>query len=225
MQHTKICPVCKSTFTTRKIRQVFCSHHCVAKKYNVDKIKTPNTTCQTCNKPIKVKPHTLLKNTNNFCSKTCGGIFIREDPENALNTHTIKTETCWLWTGSKYKNGYGRIRSLKRGLLTHRVAWELTYGPIPDELQVCHKCDVRNCVRPDHLFLGTNDDNIRDMHSKNRHVYGARQHMAKLDDDKVRNIRELYEQGNISKKQLAERFGVSATSIDDVVKFKSWKHV
>ena len=83
---------------------------------------------------------------------------------------------CWEWAGGRDNDeGYGRIREGRGGspfLLTHRVAWELTQGPIPDGLMVLHKCDNPPCVRPDHLFLGTNTDNMRDASAKGRMQHG-----------------------------------------------------
>jgi hypothetical protein len=80
-----------------------------------------------------------------------------------------KTDTCWLWAGPTFRSsGYGRFNINREHLAAHRVAWELTNGPIPAGLFACHHCDVRQCVRPDHLFLGTQADNVRDMFVKGR---------------------------------------------------------
>lgn len=81
------------------------------------------------------------------------------------------TPTCWLWEGGLYPNGYGRIRSGPAVLgeqLAHRVAYERFVGPIPDGLHICHRCDIKNCVRPDHLFAGTRKDNMQDAVQKGR---------------------------------------------------------
>lgn len=82
-----------------------------------------------------------------------------------------KTESCWLWTGTRNSKGYGRFRDNDRMIVAHRIAWDLAgRGPIPAGMQLCHVCDVRACVNPEHLFLGTQSDNMRDCVKKGRHV-------------------------------------------------------
>lgn len=88
--------------------------------------------------------------------------------------YTLKGPGCWLWTGSTYGSGYGVLRTMSsRGtyplVAAHRISYELHFGPIPKGMMCCHICDRRDCVRPDHLFLGTASDNNWDMASKGRH--------------------------------------------------------
>lgn len=88
-----------------------------------------------------------------------------------------KSDGCWEWIGRKDGGGYGKVYDEgKRDLCAHRVAWALTYGPAPHDAQVLHRCDNPACVRPDHLFLGTNTDNMRDMVAKGRHSQSRKTH-------------------------------------------------
>lgn len=107
-------------------------------------------------------------------------------------TKVEKTAYCWNWTASLNTAGYAKIgvggggNGHTRG---HRVAWELTFGPIPTGMHVLHKCDNRKCVNPDHLFLGTNADNMADKISKGRHVLppGAKEKMSAAAKKRWRN--------------------------------------
>ena len=115
----------------------------------------------------------------------------------------------------------GRGRSYR---LAHRVAWEFTYGDIPPNRYVCHRCDVPTCVNPSHLFIGTHADNTADMVTKNRQAKGVRQGHSKLTEGKVREIRACW-LVMASQPELARQFGVRQSTISGIVLRKSWKHV
>lgn len=90
-----------------------------------------------------------------------------------------KTDACWLWRGGVKPNGYGRfVIGHSTQVYAHRFAWELTNGAVADGLFVCHHCDTPLCVRPDHLFLGTHTENMRDMLAKGRHFTPWRRRTA-----------------------------------------------
>jgi hypothetical protein len=128
---------------------------------------------------------------------------------------------CLLWTGSRNRKGYGTLG----GKLAHRLAWETAVGPIPEGLMVCHRCDVPACVNPEHLFLGTAGDNMRDAQQKGRLAVGERQPQSKLTAEGVQQARALKASAGLGRRRLARRFGVSASVMKRVLSGKDWAHV
>ena len=137
---------------------------------------------------------------------------------------------CWLWVRGLNKNGYGSMSVSppvkgRRAQTTHRVAWKLFKGPIPAGMCVCHRCDVRSCVNPDHLFLGTNADNTADMNAKNRQRHpgqkGEKNGMAKLTAAEVLAIRQRRAQGE-NWKALAKEYGVHHQTIWKITSNMRW---
>jgi hypothetical protein len=140
---------------------------------------------------------------------------------------------CWPWRGDCSDSGYGRIRvgsaadGTRRMELAHRVKWRITFGDIPDGLDVLHKCDNPPCCRPDHLFLGTNADNMRDRDAKGRgtpppHYVGELHPRAKLTANDVATIRTLVASG-ASQSALGRQFGVTHSAIGRIVRGTGWK--
>lgn len=137
-----------------------------------------------------------------------------------------KTESngCWEWTKYKNSKGYGSLTFRKRAIRAHRLAWELTNGPIPEGVMVLHKCDNPSCINPDHLFLGTNDDNMKDCASKgrirNNSYRGEKSNLVKLTAEKVLEIKRL--KGVKSQYEIARQFGVTQGCIGRIHRGLNW---
>ena len=130
---------------------------------------------------------------------------------------------CRLWVGSVSPKGYGVLEVNKKARFTHRVAYEIAYGPIPDGLLVCHRCDTPACINPEHLFLGTNADNMADMVSKNRQarIRGEGHVRAKLNLEQVHAILAS-DKTNLA---LAVEYGVSKSLISHIRTGRNWHYV
>ena len=136
-----------------------------------------------------------------------------------------KSDKCWEWQGCRFSNGYGRFttRAPYKQNLAHRFAYILTFGEIPYNLMVLHKCDNPPCVRPDHLFLGTCQDNANDRVNKGRSLKGEQHPSAILTEKQIREIRSLR---NIRPQwELALEFNIKQVTVSDIQRRKRWKHV
>jgi hypothetical protein len=124
---------------------------------------------------------------------------------------------CWLWRLHVNACGYGTIRSMGQWL-AHRVSWMIHRGPIPQGVDVCHSCDVPRCVNPDHLWLGSHLDNMRDMDRKGRCLRGGPIKLTADDVDAIRAMRVF----GTSQQFVADRFGVSQVMISRIWRYKNW---
>lgn len=139
--------------------------------------------------------------------------------------HATQTNSCWIWQGSPTKDGYGQIKGHNREMLrAHRVSYMLHKGKIPAGLEVCHTCDTRLCVNPDHLVIGTRQFNEDDKVAKNRQAIGEAHGKALLNSIKVKRIRRMYTKG-ATYDALASKFHVNRSTIAQVVLRRTWKHV
>lgn len=137
---------------------------------------------------------------------------------------------CRLWLASVQTNGAGQFGTIESPSETaYRVAWRLTYGPIPEGRQVNHRCDVRLCCEPTHFWLGTQAENLADMAAKGRARQGQHQGAkgednvtAKLTWEKVRALRQTRAQQGLTVKQLAKRFGIGASQVSRILTNKCW---
>ncbi len=134
---------------------------------------------------------------------------------------------CWNWIGGKDGGGYGSCKFFGMTKKVHRLSYELFVGVLDLNKDVCHTCDNPSCAFPGHLFLGTTSDNIQDMLMKNRHrpLKGIMNPKAKLDEDQVRSIRNLYHGGEHSSIDLGKQFNVAAATICRIVNRENWKHI
>ena len=151
-----------------------------------------------------------------------------------FNSRVAKGNGCHLWLGSLDPCGYGTFSFNGKNTKAHRFAWSVKNGEIPKGMMICHHCDNPSCVNPDHLFIGTQFDNMRDMHDKNRHTMrdkswvekraaydGANNPNAKLTADIVRTIRSSTEKATV----LAAQYGVHRNIIYGILKRTSWKNI
>lgn len=140
---------------------------------------------------------------------------------------------CWLWLGADKGNGYGHATHERKSWPAHRLAYHLCRGPVPDGVDVCHRCDTRLCVNPGHLFLGTRTDNMRDAKRKGRLSSGRRHALtvcgengsgAKLSAAQVLSIRAEAEAG-ATPKELAARHAVGVDNIRRILRRDTWKEL
>lgn len=139
-----------------------------------------------------------------------------------------RSGVCWVWTGTTTRKGYGQFSLGRRDEgsdMAHRLAWEQDHGPIPEGMQVCHRCDNPPCVNPEHLFLGSAAENQYDKRRKGRAARGERNGGGgKLTADDVRTIRANLSTGATCAAE-ARRTGVSRTMIYAIRDRRKWNHV
>lgn len=143
-----------------------------------------------------------------------------------LNNIRLNRNGCWLWTNSMFANGYARTGIQYKIDVHKRRAYRLSYllfkGEFNKDLVLCHTCDNPRCVNPEHLFVGTTQDNMDDMKQKGRSLVGEKHHKSKLIESDVVYIRNNV---NVGICELANKFNVSDCTIRDIIKNRSWKHV
>lgn len=176
-----------------------------------------------------------------FCSQPCQSRFTQagrrctlENPQvwfwpnvnksGPVPPHAHELGQCWEWMGKLNRLGYGKTWFLGKTYTAHRAAWAISKGSEAGGLFVLHRCDNRKCVRADHLFLGTALDNARDMIRKGRDAKarGEIHGFAKLNSGAVSEIRKNSHKGASFH---AKRYGVSRTTVRDVLNFKTWRNV
>lgn len=131
---------------------------------------------------------------------------------------------CRLWTGSMFREGYGSVRAAGKNRGAHVVAFELAIGPVPPGLSVLHKCSVKACVEPSHLFAGTQAESMALKVAKERQARGETNGNARLTEAEVLEIRSRDRHGE-ARDDLAAKFGVSPVTVYDVTQRRTWRHI
>lgn len=214
-------------------------------------------TCPNCGKDFWRSLSQVNQRPYRCCSPECNIAYrntTRDERFWILVDKSAGPDKCWHWTGYCGTNGYGQVKIRNRRTSPHRYAYELTFGPIPKGMVICHKCDNPPCCNPAHLFLGTYSDNTQDSIRKGR-GYGGDRHWTKLHPERVirgdkhlfhqhpelmqgensnsailtakqvQEIRHLYATGNIKQRELAIQFGIDQTTVSSIVLHKLWKSI
>lgn len=181
--------------------------------------------CQSCGKYFAAIPAEVKRGRAKWCSRAC--YYDRQNTSipKRFWAKVRKTNSCWIWTGASYSAGYGIIGTtgLNGGrMVTHRLSWLIHYGEIPKGMMVLHKCDNPPCVNPEHLFLGTIQDNVDDMIKKGRHRFLGN---AKISPEEVRVIRAEYADGKATMAELAKRYHLGPTAVLNIIHRTRWKDI
>ena len=145
-----------------------------------------------------------------------------------LHANLTKRGRCVEWTGRVDKDGYGIIalpRTRGRHKGAHVVAWEQVHGPVPDGMQVCHRCDNPPCCEESHLFLSDAVGNQADKVAKGRHARGSTVGTSVLTEAQVFAIRAAFVPRRVTAKVLAARYGVSKVTVDRILQRRAWTHI
>jgi hypothetical protein len=201
-------------------------------------LKSIKKTCEVCSAEFFVSKSAERIHKPRFCSPKCCGESRRgktthtQTIEEILATRVDKTSGCWIWTGSRSSTGtdggYGELRYNNKLYHVHRLSWSIhNKQEIPSNMEVCHECDMPPCFNPDHLFLGTHKDNMQDMARKGRSgiLRGTDSLSAKLNEEKVLEIRRIHSEGSLGYRKLATMFGVDRSTIRSIVIREKWTHI
>lgn len=231
------CKVCRAPFLTHPSklktgRGIYCSLTC---RSSIRKTLPVERICKHCSKQFTL-PSWIARRADRigegqFCSHSCASRHQLSDPQERFwqQVKKVKGEkSCWLWAGDTSPDGYGKFSLFRdekwHSLRSHRYVYEITYGTIPVDLLVLHECDNPICVRPDHLFLGTQQDNIADKVTKRRQARGEKMATAKLTASQVQMIRSGARMG-LTLTEIAKVYRVSIETISAICRYRTWKHV
>lgn len=152
---------------------------------------------------------------------------MENDVISRINQYTFPEPNtgCWLWgAATRDKKGYGVLKVKGKMQFAHRLNYQIHKGEIPKGLFVCHRCDTPTCINPEHLFLGTTQENTQDRTNKGRDIRGEKQWNSKLTDAIVTAIRDAHKAG-YKRKDIAKYFGVKYGHVTDILNRRAWTHL
>jgi hypothetical protein len=151
----------------------------------------------------------------------------KENPFTRFWAKVEKGPGCWAWTASRDKDGYGQFWFREKMRKAHVASFLMHVGEVPDGTQVCHTCDNPWCVRPEHLFAGTHQDNVNDKVTKGRQArfLGEKNPAAVLTETDVRGIKQLLAAGNETLAAIGSKYGIAAPHVHHIKSGKLWAHV
>lgn len=179
--------------------------------------------CPTCGTLYDARSHNHKE--RRFCSHACSRVALYGTPARfwARVDRSQGDNACWPWTGARKPFGHGNLSWHGRYDVAHRIAYELTVGPITPGAVIRHRCDNPPCCNPRHLVPGTHADNVRDAHDRGRCATGERSGTAKLTAAEVAEIRQRYAAGGVRQRDIAADYRVSQTLIGLIVRGKRWR--
>jgi hypothetical protein len=182
--------------------------------------------CKHCGEEFRVRQTYAARGMGKFCSTLCSNRYRGANKPTLRQSFEaryipVPFSGCWLWTGDLGSNDYARFNNR----LANRISWELFRGTIPSGMCVLHRCDVPQCVNPDHLFIGSHAENMRDMGDKGRarppQTQGAKNGRARLTENDVIAIRA----SKLLQRELAEIYGLTTSYVSEIQTRTAWRHI